>query len=182
MANQYDEPVISIRSKALKTNTNICKHIDTFDLMLGQYCAPALAGLKPANLVCIKKSKVTLFENILDEYNANMNKSDIYFSIINETETGYLLLVYRKSKLAQYITSPDVTELIGLFLGYPPEDVIGFNEHKGKNYLISKYWKVYSNAEEAERMFKQYDKCITSLCNHLNNGTKIKDLFIKKVA
>lgn len=34
---------------------------------------------------------------------------------------------------------------MGLLLGYPIEDVVGFMEHSGKEYLYSGYWKVYEN-------------------------------------
>ena len=32
---------------------------------------------------------------------------------------------------------------IGLFLGYPAEDVAGFISHKGHDFCYSGYWKVY---------------------------------------
>ena len=38
---------------------------------------------------------------------------------------------------------------IGLFLGYPFEDVMGFIENKGENYLCSGCWKVYSCEQDA---------------------------------
>ena len=48
---------------------------------------------------------------------------------------------------------------IGLFLGYPPEDVLQYYLKKGKDYLFSGYWKVYTNPEKAIRTFKLYDAC-----------------------
>ena len=48
---------------------------------------------------------------------------------------------------------------IGLFLGYPVEDVLGFVQHKGKNCKFSGYWKVYGNVEHAKKCFRQYDAC-----------------------
>lgn len=59
---------------------------------------------------------------------------------------------------------------IGIFLGYSPDDVIGFIQNKGENYLLCGYWKVYGNKERAERTFKNYDKCRKFLCNKLNQG------------
>lgn len=46
---------------------------------------------------------------------------------------------------------------IGIFLGYPMEDVRAFIEHKGKDYLLSRYWKVYSHPRRAERIFHLFD-------------------------
>ena len=48
---------------------------------------------------------------------------------------------------------------IGLFLGYPPEDVLQYYIKKGKDYLFSGYWKVYTNPEKALETFKLYDEC-----------------------
>lgn len=62
---------------------------------------------------------------------------------------------------------------IGIFLGYPLEDVIGFIENKGNNYKLCGAWKVYGNAENARRIFANYDKCRIYLCNKLNSGEDI---------
>lgn len=48
---------------------------------------------------------------------------------------------------------------IGLFLGYPLGDVIGFIQNAGQNYEFRGYWKVYTNAGETARMFEKYKKC-----------------------
>lgn len=50
------------------------------------------------------------------------------------------------------------THEVGIFLGFPVEDVKGFMENKGKNYLLSRYWKVYRNRERAELFFRIYDE------------------------
>ena len=64
----------------------------------------------------------------------------------------------------------DFPHEIGVFLGYPVEDVIGFMENKGKNYVLCKYWKVYHHAERAKHTFESYDRCRAFLCNQLNQG------------
>ena len=48
---------------------------------------------------------------------------------------------------------------IGLFLGYPLEDVQGFIDNQGKNSTCSGYWKVYGNAAEALKQFARFEKC-----------------------
>ena len=67
---------------------------------------------------------------------------------------------------------------IGLFLGYPLEDVIGFIINKGKNCHCIGCWKVYCNEEEAERTFCKYKKC-TDVYNRLwGNGRSIRQLTV----
>lgn len=48
---------------------------------------------------------------------------------------------------------------IGLFLGYPVEDVLGFIENAGQNCKCCGCWKVYCNECEAVRTFARYKKC-----------------------
>ena len=48
---------------------------------------------------------------------------------------------------------------IGVFLGYPYADVIGFIRNHGENCICLGDWKVYDNAEEAVRLFDKYKKC-----------------------
>ncbi len=45
---------------------------------------------------------------------------------------------------------------IGLLLGYPPEDVAGYINHQGKDYLLCGFWKVYHNISQAEALFQCY--------------------------
>ncbi len=48
---------------------------------------------------------------------------------------------------------------IGLFLGYPPEDVQGFIQHRGRNCKCTGCWKVYGDEEQAARQFARFKKC-----------------------
>jgi len=48
---------------------------------------------------------------------------------------------------------------IGMFLGYPIEDVRGFIDNVGKNSICSGYWKVYGNEIETLKLFEKYTKC-----------------------
>ena len=48
---------------------------------------------------------------------------------------------------------------IGLFLGYPPEDVAGFIEHGACDYKCAGCWKVYGDEAKCRRLFAQYKQC-----------------------
>ncbi len=48
---------------------------------------------------------------------------------------------------------------IGLFLGYPPEDVKGFIENEAQSAKCVGTWKVYGDEESAKRKFAQYQSC-----------------------
>lgn len=48
---------------------------------------------------------------------------------------------------------------IGVFLGYPIGDVIGFIRNKGKNCRCSGCWKVYCDECSARKTFAGFKKC-----------------------
>lgn len=70
-------------------------------------------------------------------------------------------------------TKEEFPHEIGIFLGYPLEDVIGFIRNKGENFKLCGCWKVYGNAKKAKRIFDNYDKCRKFLYNKLNEGSDI---------
>lgn len=67
---------------------------------------------------------------------------------------------------------------IGLFLGYPPEDVSGFIENNAENYKFSGFWKVYGNEKEAKKLFAKFRKCTKIYCNEMKNGIPIEKLTV----
>ena len=67
---------------------------------------------------------------------------------------------------------------IGLFLGYPPEDVRGFIENNAKCSKCVGTWKVYGDAEQAERLFAKYKKCTSVYVRQHANGNTIERLTV----
>ena len=65
---------------------------------------------------------------------------------------------------------------IGLFLGYPPEDVAGFIDNRGQNFCYSGYWKVYVNEQETRALFDLYADCTHEFCTRLENGASLPEL------
>ena len=71
----------------------------------------------------------------------------------------------------------DVPHEIGLFLGYPPEDVTGFMEHRPACDCPGP-WKVYGDPEKARLRFDQYKKCTQIYCDQLTKGQSIDRLTV----
>ena len=55
---------------------------------------------------------------------------------------------------------------IGILLGFPIEDVCGFINNKGENYLLNGYWKVYQTPDTALRLFNRYDEIKQSVLEY----------------
>lgn len=71
----------------------------------------------------------------------------------------------------------DFPHEIGLFLGYPPEDVDGFINHKGECKFCG-HWKVYGDVESAKCCFAKYRKCTDLYCRQWQKGKDIEHLTV----
>ena len=67
---------------------------------------------------------------------------------------------------------------IGLFLGYPPEDVEGFIKNKSKNAKYTGTWKVYGDEEKARRLFQKYRHCTDIYCRQWKKGIQLERLIV----
>lgn len=67
---------------------------------------------------------------------------------------------------------------IGLFLGYPPEDVCGFIENKAEGYKCVGEWKVYGDEEQARKTFAKYKKCTQVYCTLFAQGRSMERLTV----
>lgn len=110
-----------------------------------------------------------LIEMLDDSRNMAMLKSIGYHASNSpEEQLAYLNVRMRLKK-----TFPHE---IGLFLGYPYEDVAGFMADGGKKCKVSGYWKVYTNIEAAERIFARYSECSQTFCESLMRGESFAEL------
>lgn len=82
-------------------------------------------------------------------------------------------LAYLKSRMALQKGFPHE---IGIFLGYPLEDVEGFIKNSGRHFKLCGHWKVYSDIERAEKLFASYAECSNRFCNYLMQGKSIEEL------
>jgi len=89
------------------------------------------------------------------------------------TPTGCILQLMRRLE-----ESGEFPHEIGLFLGYPPEDVCGFIEHRACGCKCVGCWKVYGDAEAARKLFAKYKKCTQLYCAQLKMGRSIERLTV----
>ena len=67
---------------------------------------------------------------------------------------------------------------IGLFLGYPPEDVCGFIENRAQGCKLVGCWKVYGNEEKARKTFAKYKKCTDVYTAQFAGGRSVDRLTV----
>ncbi|MCR4761766.1 MAG: DUF3793 family protein [Oscillospiraceae bacterium] len=67
---------------------------------------------------------------------------------------------------------------IGLFLGYPPEDVSGFIEQKACGYKCVGCWKVYGDEQKCRQLFAKYKKCTRVYEEQLRKGVSVQKMTV----
>ena len=170
---------------------------------LGKHCGITFAKLKPASLYTIKEDEKDTFIHFLDKFRAK----GFEYKIMREAKGRLLVYVYNRSCLEKilfdehncrflkekgynYKTLTQSVELmrerlqeedfpheIGVFLGYPLEDVRGFIEKPTARTELCGYWKVYSNEYEKQKIFDRFRKCTNCICNKMIAGQSITKIF-----
>ncbi len=67
---------------------------------------------------------------------------------------------------------------IGLFLGYPLEDVQGFIHHKDVGCKCVGCWRVYGDEEKARAVFRNYRSCTSAYLRSWEMGRSIEQLVV----
>lgn len=67
---------------------------------------------------------------------------------------------------------------LGIFLGYPLEDVQWFIARKGVGAKLVGEWKVYSNVEAAAREFARYALCRGDYIRRFAQGAALEELIV----
>ncbi len=89
-------------------------------------------------------------------------------------DTEYAIKKLKK----RFAVQMDFPHEIGLFLGYPLADVVGFIENQGQNSKCAGYWKVYRDEKEAAKMFQRFKKCKDVYLEMFAKGRSITQLTI----
>lgn len=130
-------------------------------------------GIRMELLCSCKKHYLLLVyrPELLEEYLSNEEARKI-LAQDGYPEAGTLeeMITYLK---ARYEEKKGVPHEIGIFLGYPLEDVKGFQEFNGDSCKMCGYWKVYGDVEAAKKQFAKFDKCRGFINEQLGAGRSI---------
>lgn len=151
------------------------------------HAAPTLAGKKPSCLINFTNDKRSLYQLWDTYKNEISTLIDMDYYEIYRDSKRVLVLFYNSQNLEERLYDPDnmkflqrfgyddisnITDAlemlsvrftwefpheIGILLGIPCEDVEGFLNNYGMNFIINGYWKVYSKPQRAQELFQEYD-------------------------
>lgn len=88
-----------------------------FEMLIANHCAPALAGIKPANIVTCGKSDFEDVHKEVKKMNKALNLRGIYSEILFESSKNVLVMVYRKNVLEKHLKNPLNNAFLSLY-GY----------------------------------------------------------------
>lgn len=178
--------------------------INNIELQLVLQCAPVIAGIKISNLLIIKtetlfpaldilksshfcyfllrkdidKTAILLYNpEKLQEY----LKQDKVAALLRQMgyedcSLGQVLSVFRMRYL-NYMEHPqEFPHEMGVLLGYPIEDVTGFMQNEGRNFLYTGYWKVYENLAEKIQLFRSYELVKEQQVQMIAEGVEMSEI------
>lgn len=178
--------------------------LENIETQLALQCAPLITGLKVSNLLIISKGNEEVVKRILNRtgisyYRLIQTRTKTTFLLFRRNEleeflsdenvrnvlmkAGYKSLQIDKIlrtfslRYEAYIQGDkSFPHEMGLLLGYPVEDVVGFVENNGKNFLYSGYWKVYENQKAKVKLFDKFKVAEETLIHLLSNGLSMSDI------
>ncbi len=174
------------------------------ELQIVLQCAPTLAGLKTSNLLIVPKHQedkarcVLRYSGLLG-YRLVYDRHRVVFLVFNRDMLmnylqqegvkeflssfgyrtdcfGYALKHFQERYDAYVHCRKNFPHEMGVFLGYPLCDVKGFIENCGDGYVLSGYWKAYSNEQEIRDLFTKFDDAKDEMIRMLSKGYSIKDI------
>jgi len=191
--------------RALQTEK--MKMIKEADKILVRHASPTLAGIKLGNLFCMESdpslaSLLKHWNNLLlpkgvavQRLKENSERSLIYAYrpvwlntlLQKEKEQAFLktcgysdfsAFEAIRHLMERFSEAREFPHEIGLFLGYPLQDVQGFIQHKGQNCLCVGCWKVYGDTAAAKKNFAMFKKCSGLFCRLFEEGYSISRLTV----
>lgn len=172
--------------------------------VLGQQCAPVIAGIKPSNLLIVEQGNQNALRHVLKgtELCAHLlhtsAEKDYWFlfdpaalrELLEEPEKarylrqcGYevkdmdAVLERLAERFHNYKRGTETfPHEMGVLFGYPLNDVKGFIENGGQNFKRSGYWKVYDDVAYADRIFGLYESAKKMALKLCGQGWHIADI------
>lgn len=165
-------------------------------------CGAAMAGIKPSSLAVCRRSD----GRELAQYARAFQKKGIRIEPLAVRGGKIIYLVFRENKLREHLLREDSMRFlqrygypagsfggcigflklrllgscfpheIGIFLGYPEEDIAGYIEDPC-GCIFSGAWKVYADPEKKRALFEKYKRCSGCILRRLAAGDSLIQIF-----
>lgn len=172
------------------------------EYLLGGRCGVTLAGIKPASLISVSNRTAAPFYRLCKRFRSR----GVCTRVMRLLSDRVLFYVYTKKGMQQVLTDPKVSAFlrnlgyssdpeeaisdlklrmqqqefpheIGIFLGYPLEDVEGFMRDPHRGVQLNGYWKVYRDPQKKAKTFAAYKRCSACICDKMRRGKSLTEIF-----
>lgn len=177
-----------------------------FEELLAYHCAPTLKKCKLANMFHVPSSSIPHSRELIREYNEKLKDKGLAFRILQAEKPRITFYLYSVDDLTQVLNQKEIQTFlkqfgypvgydsacldyldirmengsypheIGIFLGYPLEDVKGFINNE--QCCCMGAWKVYDtkNVERSKALFALFDRVREQFICAIENGKCIEQL------
>ena len=128
---------------------------------------------------CDKYSLIYIYNKemlINDIKNKNINNFLRTYGYRGDFTYDYIIFLKER-----FCTLKKTPHEIGIFLGYPLDDVKCFIKYGGKNFKLLGCWKVYDDVENCSNKFKEFKNYRDEFTYLYENNYSLKDLIKKKI-
>ncbi|MDR3240078.1 MAG: DUF3793 family protein [Clostridiales bacterium] len=169
--------------------------------VLARHCGPVLMGVKPSamfplpswlgeyrcDLLTLYGLRYVVLKRSAGNRLAFVYRRDLLTSTLSNpaAQSALAELAYPLGGSAETLLGclarrvfiePGFPHEAGFFLGYPPEDVLGFIRNKGMGFKLCGQWKVYGDEKKALALFAEYARCKDCLLDRLETyGTILEN-------
>lgn len=182
-------------------NTNFRSRLE---LKLLYLCSPLLKGIKPSCLITLSPQEASFLSGIFKQTGISLlrlsvTEERVVFLLYRKPMLDKLLRKRRHIFFLykygyRYFSTDAVLERLarryfryesglqpfphelGILLGYPLFDVLGYLRYHGKYSLLNGYWQVYHRPKTAKRKFRRYDRLRYLAVTEYKNGATMQEI------
>lgn len=174
------------------------------ELKILYLCSPLLKGAKPSCLITLSPQEASFLSGILKQTGISLlrlsvTEERVVFLLYRKPMIAKLLkkkrnLFFLYKYGYRYFSTDAVLERfakrycryesgllafpheLGILLGYPLFDVLGYLRYHGKYSLLNGYWQVYHKPKTARRKFRRYDRLRYRAVTEYKNGATMQEI------
>ncbi len=176
--------------------------------LLIENASGTLAGLKCASIFNVKSGYRAEIDESIEKLNGVLNQRGVTIRRLFDRAEYTLLLVYSEKALKEALNQAEAVHILlnfgyqntdcvyclerlgdrfretccphelGIFLGFPAEDVREYIRNNGGCCRLCGFWKVYTNEQKALEMFRKYRICIRVYRQALKAGLPLSRLTV----
>lgn len=126
----------------------------------------------------VRGDRATVYLCRLSQLERELNRGEVREFLSKCGYTRFDVTGALRTLISRFAATDSIPHEIGVFLGYPLGDVLGFIANRGRNSVRTGYWQVYCDETEAAAKFARYRKCHEVYARLWMNGKSVSQLAV----